>query len=59
MVLSGCLEDAKEVVGEWAINQMMAEIIVQQENIRERERNNWGWDKETIDFSKHKGCILN
>lgn len=59
MVLSGCLEDAKEVAGERAINQMMTEMIVQQEYIREREKANWGWDKETIDFSKHKECILN
>lgn len=59
MVLRGSLEEAKEIVGESIINQVMTEIIIQQEYIREREKANWGWDKEMIDFSKHENCILN
>lgn len=52
MVLSGCFEDAKDIVGESIINQMMTELVIQQEYIREREEANWGWNRETIDFSK-------
>lgn len=37
---------------ESAVNQIMAEYVIQQEYLRDRELNNWGWDKEIIDFSK-------
>ena len=58
LVSTGILEEAKEVAGEWVINQMMAELVIQQEYIRERERANWGWDREITDFSKQGSCIL-
>lgn len=56
---NGALEVSKEIAGESVINRMMAELVIQQEYIREREKANWGWDKETVDFSKQKECILN
>lgn len=59
LALNGALEVSKEIAGESVINRMMAELVIQQEYIREREKANWGWDKETIDFSKQKECILN
>lgn len=59
LVLSGSLEEAKEIAGEWVINRTITEIIVQQEYIREREKANWGWDRGDVDFSKQKSCILN
>lgn len=59
LVLSGSLEEAKEIAGEWAINRTITEIIIQQEYIREREKANWGWDRGDVDFSKQKNCILN
>ncbi len=52
LVSTGILEEAKEVAGEWVINQVMAELVIQQEYIREREKANWGWDRETMDFFK-------
>lgn len=58
LVSTGILEEAKEVAGEWVINQVMAELVIQQEYIRERERANWGWDREITDFSKQGSCIL-
>lgn len=58
LVSTGILEEAKEVAGEWVINQVMAELVIQQEYIREREKANWGWDRETVDFSKQSSCIL-
>ena len=58
-VLSGSLEEAKEIAGEWVINRTITEIIVQQEYIREREKANWGWDRGDVDFSKQESCILN
>lgn len=57
LVATGIYEEIKGVAGESIINQVMTEILVQQEYIREREKANWGWDKESIDFSKHKGRI--
>lgn len=59
LVLSGSLEEAKEIAGEWVINRTITEIIIQQEYIREREKANWGWDRGDVDFSKQKNCILN
>lgn len=59
LVLSGSLEEAKEIAGEWVINRTITEIIVQQEYIREREKANWGWDRGDVDFSKQESCILN
>ena len=59
LVLSGSLEEAKEIAGEWVINRTITEIIIQQEYIREREKANWGWDRGDLDFSKQKNCILN
>lgn len=59
LVLSGSLEAAKEIAGEWVINRTITEIIIQQEYIREREKANWGWDRGDVDFSKQKNCILN
>ena len=59
LVLSGSLEEAKEIAGEWVINRTITEIIIQQEYIREREKANWGWDRGDVDFSKQKNCVLN
>ena len=58
LVLSGSLEEAKEIAGEWVINRTITEIIIQQEYIREREKANWGWDRGVTDFSKQGSCIL-
>lgn len=44
LVSTGSLEEIKEIAGEWVINQVMTEMIIQQEYIREREKDNWGWD---------------
>lgn len=57
LVATGIYEEIKGIAGESIINQVMTEVLVQQEYIREREKANWGWDKESIDFSKHKGRI--
>lgn len=57
LVSTGILEEAKEVAGEWAINQTMAELVIQQEYIREREKANWGWSRKVVDFSG-ESCIL-
>lgn len=59
LALSGVLEVSKEIAGESVINRMMAELVIQQEYIREREKANWGWDRGDMDFSKQKSCILN
>lgn len=58
LVATGILEETNEVAGEWVINQVMAELVIQQEYIREREKANWGWDREITDFSKQGSCIL-
>lgn len=57
LVATGIYEEIKGIAGESIINQVMTEILVQQEYIREREKANWGWDKESIDFSKHRDRI--
>ena len=57
LVSTGILEEAKEVAGEWVINQMMAELVIKQEYIREREKANWGWSRKVVDFSG-ESCIL-
>lgn len=59
LTMCGSLEEIKEIAGEWVINQVMTEMIIQQEYIRERENENWGWDRGVADFSKQGGCILN
>lgn len=58
LVSSGIIQEVFPRENEWVFNQVMTEIILQQEYIRERERFNWGWDKEVIDFSKQGSCIL-
>ena len=57
LVSTGILEETKEVAGEWVINQTMAELVIQQEYIREREKANWGWSRKVVDFSG-ESCIL-
>ena len=57
LVATGIYEEIKGIAGESIINQVMTEILVQQEYIREREKANWGRDKESIDFSKHRDRI--
>lgn len=42
LVSTGSLEEIKEIAGERVINQVMTEMIIQQEYIREREKDNWG-----------------
>mgnify|MGYP000814189976 FL=1 len=59
LVSTGSFEEIKEIAGEWVINRVMAEMIIQQEYIREREKTNWGWDRGVVDFSKQGSCILN
>ena len=59
LVSTGSLEEIKEIAGEWVINQVMTEMIIQQEYIRERERDNWGWNRVVVDFGKQGSCILN
>lgn len=59
LVSTGSLEEIKEIAGEWVINQVMTEMIIQQEYIREREKDNWGWDRGVVGFSKQRSCILN
>jgi len=59
LAMCGSLEEIKEIAGEWVINQVMTEMIIQQEYIREREKANWGWDRGVADFSKQGSCILN
>lgn len=57
LVTTVVYEEVKGIAGESIINQVMAEILVQQEYIREREKANWGWDRESVDFSKDKNRI--
>lgn len=57
LVSTGILEEVKEVAGEWVINQTMAELVIQQEYIKEREKANWGWSRKVVDFSG-ESCIL-
>lgn len=58
LVSSGIIQEAFNGDNEWVFNQVMTEIILQQEYIREREKANWGWDREIVDFSKQGFCIL-
>lgn len=44
--------DAETLKYESAINQVMTEYVIQAEYLRDREANNWGWDRKIIDFSK-------
>ena len=49
----------KEIAGETYINRAITELLIQQEYIREREKENWGWDRDVADFSNQGSCILN
>lgn len=57
LVTTGAFEERKEIVGEDDLNQMMTEILVQQEYIREREKANWGWNRDIVDFSEDEDRI--
>ena len=52
------LPDIHNIGGEWVINQMLTDLLIEQEYIRKRERENWGWRKEVFDFSNDAECIL-
>lgn len=58
LVSTGIFEECKEITGESVMNQALVDLIIQQEYIRERERKNWGWNKELVDFSTCRDCIL-
>lgn len=58
LVSTGSLEEIKEIAGETYINRAITELLIQQEYIREREKDNWGWDRGVADFSKQGSCIL-
>lgn len=58
LVSSGIIQEAFNADNEWVFNQVMTETILQQEYIRERERDNWGWNRGVADFSKQGSCIL-
>lgn len=58
LVQTGSLPDIHEIGGEWVINQMLTDLLIEQEYIRKRERENWGWRKEVYDFSNDAECIL-
>lgn len=57
LVTIGVFEECKEIVGEDDLNQMVTEILVQQEYIREREKANWGWNRDIVDFSEDEDRI--
>lgn len=57
LVTIGVFEEWKEIVGEDDLNQMVTEILVQQEYIREREKANWGWNRDIVDFSEDEDRI--
>lgn len=57
-VRTGTLLEAHEVISESFFNQMLTEWVTEQEYIREREKNNFGWEKEWHDFRKDADCIL-
>lgn len=57
LVMTGSFEECKQIVGEDDLNQMMTEILVQQEYIREREKANWGWNRDIVDFSEDEDRI--
>lgn len=52
------LPDIHNIGGEWVINQMLTDLLIEQEYIRKRECENWGWRKEVYDFSNDAECIL-
>ena len=52
------LPDIHNIGGELVINQMLTDLLIEQEYIRKRERENWGWRKEVYDFSNDAECIL-
>ena len=52
------LPDIHNIGGEWVINQMLTDLLIEQEYIRKREREIWGWRKEVYDFSNDAECIL-
>ena len=52
------LPDIHNIGGEWVINQMLTDLLIEQEYIRKRERENGGWRKEVYDFSNDAECIL-
>ena len=56
LVSTGSLEEIKEIAGEWVINQVMAEMIIQQEYIREREKDNWD-GTEALWILASKGAV--
>lgn len=58
LVSSGIIQEAFNGDNEWVFNQVMTEILLQQEYIRERERANWGWNRGVVDFSKQGSCVL-
>ena len=45
LVMTGVWEETKSIAGESALNRGLAELITQQEYIRERESENWGWNR--------------
>lgn len=57
LVSTGSLEEIKEIAGETYINRAVTELLIQQEYIREREKENWGWSRKVVDFSG-ESCIL-
>ena len=46
LVMTGILEESKSIAGESALNRGLTELIIQQEYIREREKENWGLREE-------------
>lgn len=46
LVMTGVWEESKSIAGEAALNRGLAELITQQEYIRERESENWAWNGE-------------
>ena len=46
LVMTGVWEETKSIAGEAALNRGLTELIIQQEYIREREKENWGLREE-------------
>lgn len=46
LVMTGVWEESKSIAGESALNRGLTELIIQQEYIREREKENWGLREE-------------
>ena len=57
LVSTGSLEEVKQIAGESLINKVVTELLVQQEYIREREKANWGWNREVVDFSGESSIL--